>query len=68
MRFWWFRRRGPSPETKEAERKADEAQERLDLAKKDETRINDVTNRLNHKNRRNHFGEIIAETMRRAGN
>ncbi len=63
---FWKKQNEPSEEVQRIEELLEESERRLANAKKLSGRADRITQRLNEKNRRNGWGEVIAETMRRA--
>lgn len=63
---FWRKSENHSVEVKRMEELVKESETRLNEAKVLSGRAEKVIQRLNDKNRRNGWGEIIAETMRRA--
>jgi hypothetical protein len=63
---FWERERKPSAKEVQIDKLVEESTERLEQAKELSARVERVSKRLNDKYRRNGWGEVIAETMRRA--
>lgn len=63
---FWKRQRKPSEEVQRIEGLLEESQQRLEAARKLSGKADRITKNLAAKNRRNGWGEVIAETMRRA--